>query len=381
MATIRLPMLKARVGAAGLFPADLETAIAAALTKEEVLVDPIVTVSVVEYRSRPISVMGAVKTPLTFQATGVVTLLDAISRAGGLAENAGPEILVSRPQLDPDGPRHHTGAAHSGSRPGLNNADPALNVRLEGGEEIRVPEAGRIFVVGNVKQPGAFLIQDGAESSVLKALALSQGLLPYRQQDGLYLPDRGRRGRQERNPHRTEEHHGPQVARRAAAGQRHHLHPGQHGPAEHHDHHSKRRFSLPAAWAPRLFTHSHAKRAIHARTNKISRASVRFVRKPACSRLSIWPFRPQQSNDIETPTVPLSHYLWVLRRQAWKIAAFVVTCVLATLVISSRLEPIYESTASVDMDRQAPSARSSARIRRVRQHLTIPTSFSRPRSS
>ena len=64
---------------------------------------------------------------------------------------------------------------------------------------------------------------------------------------------------------------------------------------------------------------------------------------------------PPQSTDIEAPPVPLSHYLWVLRRQAWKIATFVVTCVLATLVISARLEPIYESTASVDVDRQAPS--------------------------
>ena len=41
---------------------------------------------------------------------------------------------------------------------------------------IRVPEAGRIFVVGDVKKPGAFYITDGSESSVLKALALSEGL-------------------------------------------------------------------------------------------------------------------------------------------------------------------------------------------------------------
>jgi polysaccharide export outer membrane protein len=164
--------------AAGLYPPDLETAIAAALTKEELLVNPIVTVSVVEYRSRPISIVGAVKTPLTFQATGVVTLLDAISRAGGLAENAGSEILVSRPQADPEG--HSISLVQRIPVKGLvNNADPALNIRLEGGEEIRVPEAGRIFVVGNVKMPGAYLIQDGAESSVLKALALSQGLLEY----------------------------------------------------------------------------------------------------------------------------------------------------------------------------------------------------------
>ncbi len=175
---IRLPMLRARVPVVGLYPNDVEAAIAAALKTENVMVDPIVIVSVVEYRSRPINVVGSVRTPLTFQSTGIVTLLDAISRAGGLADNAGPEILISRPQLDSAG--HPATLVQRVSVRGLvNNADPALNVRLDGGEEIRVPEAGRVFVVGNVKLPGAYLIQDGAESSVLKALALSQGLLPY----------------------------------------------------------------------------------------------------------------------------------------------------------------------------------------------------------
>ena len=176
--TIGLPMLDDRIKVAGLYPEELERALAAELVRQHVMVNPIITISVLEYRSRPITVSGSVKTPLTFQATGVVTLLDAIARAGGLSENAGAEILVSSPS-----------AAHQDSEPPLmkrirvkelvGSSDPAFNIRLEGGEEIRVPEAGRVFVVGNVKQPGAFLIQDGAESSLLKALALSQGLLPY----------------------------------------------------------------------------------------------------------------------------------------------------------------------------------------------------------
>jgi succinoglycan biosynthesis transport protein ExoP len=56
-----------------------------------------------------------------------------------------------------------------------------------------------------------------------------------------------------------------------------------------------------------------------------------------------------------TPSVPLSHYVWILRRHFWKIAAFVAVCVLATFIVSSRLKPIYESTATVDVDFQAPS--------------------------
>ncbi len=79
---IRIPMLKQRIKAEGLLPSELEMAIADALQQEELLNDPVVTATVVEYHSRPINVAGAVKSPLTFQAVGMVTLLDAITRAG-----------------------------------------------------------------------------------------------------------------------------------------------------------------------------------------------------------------------------------------------------------------------------------------------------------
>jgi len=59
--------------------------------------------------------------------------------------------------------------------------------------------------------------------------------------------------------------------------------------------------------------------------------------------------------DSEEASLPLSHYLWILKRHRWKILSFVLACVLATLVVSSRLTPIYESTATVDVDRQTPT--------------------------
>ncbi|MFN7925814.1 MAG: polysaccharide biosynthesis tyrosine autokinase [Bryobacteraceae bacterium] len=52
--------------------------------------------------------------------------------------------------------------------------------------------------------------------------------------------------------------------------------------------------------------------------------------------------------------VPLSHYLWLLRRHRWKILAFVAACTAATWIISARITPIYESTATIDIDRQSP---------------------------
>jgi succinoglycan biosynthesis transport protein ExoP len=63
--------------------------------------------------------------------------------------------------------------------------------------------------------------------------------------------------------------------------------------------------------------------------------------------------------DVEPPeqsSIPLAHYLWILRRHVWKIIGFVAACVAATLIVSARLTPIYESTVTVDIDRQIPPA-------------------------
>jgi polysaccharide export outer membrane protein len=172
---IRLPMVKQKIAARGLMPAELESKIAEALANEEILVDPAVTVTIAEYHSRPISVAGAVKRPITFQAVGKTTLLEALTRAEGLNTDAGSEILISRPARNGQPPVVERIRVNGL----IDAADPALNVTLEGGEEIRVPQVGRVFVVGNVKKPGAFRMEDGFGMTVLKALAMAEGLAPY----------------------------------------------------------------------------------------------------------------------------------------------------------------------------------------------------------
>lgn len=176
---IRLPMLKQRLKANGLFPADLEAAIAAALREEEILVDPFVTVTIAEYHSRSIIVTGAVRMPLVFQAESPTTLLEAIARAQGLREDAGREILVSRSQPGAEGASTLL-TRRIPVRGLVDDADPALNLKLVGGEEIRIPEVSKIYVVGNVKKPGAFPVQDGdTDTTILQVLALAEGVMPF----------------------------------------------------------------------------------------------------------------------------------------------------------------------------------------------------------
>jgi polysaccharide biosynthesis/export protein len=175
---IRLPMLKRRIQAEGLMPGELEVVIAESLRSEEILVDPLVTVTLAQYYSRPISVAGAVRSPVTFQAIGNVTLLDALTRAGGLSPEAGPDILVSRLQPD-EGGKQVALTQRIPVKSLLEAADAELNLKLVGGEEIRVPEVGKVFVVGNVKKPGAFPVQDVTDTTVLKMLALAEGLAPF----------------------------------------------------------------------------------------------------------------------------------------------------------------------------------------------------------
>jgi polysaccharide export outer membrane protein len=187
---IRLPMLSERIDVRGMLPAELETRLAEALASEEILVDPAVTVTIAEYHSRPISVAGAVKMPLTFQALGNTTLLEALTRAQGFSEDAGPDILV-------------TGSGHAGETAVtrriprtklIDAADSQWNLILEGGEEIRVPQMGRVFVVGNVKKPGAFQIESSGQTTVLKAVAMAEGLAPYANKSAyIYRPVDGTR--------------------------------------------------------------------------------------------------------------------------------------------------------------------------------------------
>jgi polysaccharide export outer membrane protein len=180
--TVRMPMLEDAIRAAGKLPAEVEAAISAAFRTEQVLVDPIVSVTVAEYASRQVTIGGAVRNPTTVQALGNMRLAEAITRAGGLSSDAGAEILVREAGSKDPGSIRHVSVKQL-----IDESNTDVNVILNGGEEIMVPQAPHIFVVGNVQRPGTFPVTDSSGSSILKAIALTQGLAPYASKQAFIL--------------------------------------------------------------------------------------------------------------------------------------------------------------------------------------------------
>jgi polysaccharide biosynthesis/export protein len=164
---LNLPLLRQPVRAQGLMPDDLRDEIARQLREQHLLVHPVVDVAVVEYRSRDVTIAGAVKTPITVQDVGNLRLLAALSQAGGLLPEAGPEVIVESAN----------GTSQRFSvRDLFDGRHPELNIPVQAGAQIRVPECERVFVVGNVKRPGAFPFVSMEDTTVLQLLALSGGL-------------------------------------------------------------------------------------------------------------------------------------------------------------------------------------------------------------
>ena len=203
---ISLQLLGA-VHAAGLTSRELESVLQRML-RGTYMKDPHVSVFVQELQSHGVSVVGAVKMPGVFQIRGTKTVIEVLSMAEGLADDAGDTVLImhgtgytqsgdsagqdSIPTGIAPVQRHGQALANTnGSQPAapekngpierinlkklLDSADSALNVPVRPGDIVKVPRAGIVYVVGEVQKPGGFVLQNNENISVLQALALAEG--------------------------------------------------------------------------------------------------------------------------------------------------------------------------------------------------------------
>ncbi len=184
---ITLPLL-GPVTASGLTPRQLEMALEELLREREYMHEPHVTVSVREVRSHAVSVIGAVQKPGVYQLQGSKSLIEVLSLASGLAEDAGDTVLVVRGEKIPASPAPHTnGDGLPGNLEGtsivsidlrqlLYSGDATLNVPIFPGDIVKVSEAGIVYVVGDVKKPGGFRLKNNESVTVLQAIALAEGM-------------------------------------------------------------------------------------------------------------------------------------------------------------------------------------------------------------
>jgi polysaccharide export outer membrane protein len=142
-------------------------AIEARFHDTEVLKDPHVSVTVLEFATQGVTVLGEVKTPGVYPLLGAHGLLDLISAAGGLTASADKAITVTH-RDDPN----HPSIVRLESKPG---STAAANVDIQPGDTIMVSHSGIVYVVGDVGKPGGFLIENNDRLTVLQAIALAQG--------------------------------------------------------------------------------------------------------------------------------------------------------------------------------------------------------------
>ncbi len=162
---ISLPLVGA-VMVAGLTTSEIEGRIEE-LYRRNVIKEPQVTVSVAEFQSQPVTVIGAVREPGAYQLRGERRLLEVIAMAGGFDEEAGGRIKIQRGVDDVV----TISIGELLARPGR-----ATNILIEAHDVVEVERAGVVYVVGAVEKAGGFPVRDQRPMTVLRALSLAQGL-------------------------------------------------------------------------------------------------------------------------------------------------------------------------------------------------------------
>ncbi len=236
--SIGIPLVPVRLHVGGLTEVQTEQKIAEVLEANGLVSHPQVSVSVKERKSKPITVVGAVQHAMVYQADRPVTILEVLAEAGGIANDAGDTVIVTRPSEEPSvdssdlpsiGPEDPAAAttpkestesgaapAESASKPPALDEPPPLsntitinlnelvesgsasnNIVLRAGDIVTVPHAGIAYILGAVNKPGGYVMaNDRSQMSTLRLLALSGGLSRTAKKDRAVIIRKDSQGQQ-----------------------------------------------------------------------------------------------------------------------------------------------------------------------------------------
>jgi polysaccharide biosynthesis/export protein len=178
--TFTFPLI-GRFKAGGLTLRATEEQLKAKLKNEGYFNNPQITVAVEQYRSQKVYVVGEVRAPGTYPITGDMRLIEALARAGSTLPSASGEVVI----VHPSGGQAANGPVLPAAADGdnvvrvdlqeLQNGVITSNTALRDGDTIFVPRAESIYVFGQVKNPGAYALQQRT-TTVLQALSLAGGV-------------------------------------------------------------------------------------------------------------------------------------------------------------------------------------------------------------
>ena len=253
--SIGIPLVPVRLHVGGLTEVQTEQKITEVLEAHGLVSNPQVSVSVKERKSKPITVVGAVQHAMVYQADRPVTILEVLAEAGGIANDAGDTVIVTRPSQEPPADSSEppaigaedsaptttpkdstpTGAARAEpapktvfagpasttstdtpANPPASNEPPPLsntitinldelvesgnatnNIILQAGDIVTVPHAGIAYILGAVSKPGGYVMaNDRSQMSALKLLALSGGLSRTAKKDRAIIIRKDSQGQQ-----------------------------------------------------------------------------------------------------------------------------------------------------------------------------------------
>jgi polysaccharide biosynthesis/export protein len=182
--TIALPFL-GRIQVEGMTGQELEQRLTEMITEQKLIRDPQVSVFIKEYRSQPIYVLGAVNQPGQYMATHPLRLLDALTMAGGLDTRRSADYLILQRKAparsttgegqQPSANAHENDTTRIDLDKLLEKGDMSLNVTIQGGDVIQVPERKIevYYVVGEVTRAGVFEFPKDRAAGVLATQALA----------------------------------------------------------------------------------------------------------------------------------------------------------------------------------------------------------------
>ena len=180
--TFTFPLI-GRIRAGGLTLREVESQLQARLVEEGFFKAPQVLVSVEQYKSQKVFIVGEVRNPGAYPLSGDMRLVEALALAGSTLPTAAGEIVVV--PADAGGmmvePSSIAAVRAAGSKAvrvnlrELQNGAFHQNVQLAGGDTVFVLKAQNIYVFGQVKNPGAYPLQQDV-TTVLQGLALAGGV-------------------------------------------------------------------------------------------------------------------------------------------------------------------------------------------------------------